>query len=198
MHVNGKNVQVFMEQDLPEIHRVVENVKSGGKALNLKVLNEFLIEQLNKLLSGFTAVDSDTSDANLKKIKRSGNEGDTQCLKCDRPCRKKAIFCTEGSHWIHYYCERLSSEEIKTNENSCKTDPEGRYMCKICQSKSTTNEKTTRRLALPPVELKRSPSSAELILEEESCDDKSNRKAMNRNWSNQKSNPALKTKAGNK
>ena len=28
--------------------------------------------------------------------------------------------------------------------------------------------------------------------------DKSNRKAMNRNWSNQKVNPALKTKAGNK
>ena len=27
---------------------------------------------------------------------------------------------------------------------------------------------------------------------------KSNRKAMNRNWSNQKSSPALKTKAGNK
>ena len=27
---------------------------------------------------------------------------------------------------------------------------------------------------------------------------KRNRKAMNRNWSNQKANPALKTKAGNK
>ena len=27
---------------------------------------------------------------------------------------------------------------------------------------------------------------------------KSNRKSMNRNWSNQKANPALKTKAGNK
>ena len=27
---------------------------------------------------------------------------------------------------------------------------------------------------------------------------RSNRKAMNRNWSNQKANPALKTKAGNK
>ena len=26
----------------------------------------------------------------------------------------------------------------------------------------------------------------------------SNRKAMNRNWSNQKANPALKTKVGNK
>ena len=44
-------------------------------------------------------------------------------------------------------------------------------MCKICQSKSTTNEKTTRRLALPPVELNRSPNSAELILDEESCYD---------------------------
>ena len=28
--------------------------------------------------------------------------------------------------------------------------------------------------------------------------EKSNRKAMNRNWSNQKANPALKIKAGNK
>ena len=27
---------------------------------------------------------------------------------------------------------------------------------------------------------------------------KSNRKAMNRNWSNQKANPVLKTKVGNK
>ena len=29
-------------------------------------------------------------------------------------------------------------------------------------------------------------------------EEKSNRKAMNRNWSNQKANPALKTKTGNK
>ena len=28
--------------------------------------------------------------------------------------------------------------------------------------------------------------------------DKSNRKAMNRNWHNQKANPPLKTKTGNK
>ena len=32
----------------------------------------------------------------------------------------------------------------------------------------------------------------------ESCFCKSNRKSMNRNWSNQKANPALKTKTGNK
>ena len=31
-----------------------------------------------------------------------------------------------------------------------------------------------------------------------SRDDKSNRTAMDRNWSNQKANPALKTKVGNK
>ena len=87
MFVNGKNVQVFMEQDLPEIHRIVQNVRSGGKALNLKVLNELLIEQLNKLLSGSTAVHSDMTDANPKQIKSSGSECDIQCLKCNKPCR---------------------------------------------------------------------------------------------------------------
>ena len=35
-------------------------------------------------------------------------------------------------------------------------------------------------------------------LEFKSNIDESNRKAMNRNWSNQKANPPLKTKAGNK
>ena len=42
----------------------------------------------------------------------------------------------------------------------------------------------------------------DLLFKEVCCqqlsDFKSNRKAMNRNWSNQKTNPALKTKAGNK
>ena len=32
----------------------------------------------------------------------------------------------------------------------------------------------------------------------DTCLHKSNRKAMNRNWSNQKPNPVLKTKMGNK
>ena len=36
-----------------------------------------------------------------------------------------------------------------------------------------------------------------LILMNKGLKGKSNRKAMNRNWSNQKANPALKTKAGN-
>ena len=37
-----------------------------------------------------------------------------------------------------------------------------------------------------------------LVLLKEPQDKKINRKAMSRNWSNQKANPALKTKAGNK
>ena len=36
------------------------------------------------------------------------------------------------------------------------------------------------------------------VCSQQLSDFKSNRKAMNRNWSNQKANPALKTKAGNK
>ena len=113
MLVNGKNVQVFLERDLAENYHIVQNVEFGGKALNLKMFNELLIGQLNSLLSGSTAVDSDTTSANLKQIKSSDNKDDIQCLKCNKPCRKRNTFCTEGSHWIHYHCEKLSSEEIK-------------------------------------------------------------------------------------
>ena len=39
----------------------------------------------------------------------------------------------------------------------------------------------------------------EVILNQHAAEsNRSNRKAMNRNWSNQKANPALKTKTGNK
>ena len=40
--------------------------------------------------------------------------------------------------------------------------------------------------------------SQKLEVEYEARPEKSKRKAMNRNWSNQKANPALNTKAGNK
>ena len=36
-----------------------------------------------------------------------------------------------------------------------------------------------------------------LIQNDQAVSEKSNEKAMNRNWSNQKTNPALKTKMGN-
>ena len=42
------------------------------------------------------------------------------------------------------------------------------------------------------------PYSITSILSKIRHSKKSNRKAMNRNWSNQKANPALKTKAGTK
>ena len=42
-----------------------------------------------------------------------------------------------------------------------------------------------------------SPEDQNMVLQDDIAS-KSNRKAMNRNWSNQKANPALKTKAGNK
>ena len=38
----------------------------------------------------------------------------------------------------------------------------------------------------------------QMVSEPTRGDNKSNRKAMNRNWSNQKANPVLKTKTGNK
>ena len=51
-----------------------------------------------------------------------------------------------------------------------------------------------RRVALTPPSLKYFCCT----IEESFTAHESNRKAMNRNWSNQKANPALKTKTGNK
>ena len=56
-------------------------------------------------------------------------------------------------------------------------------LCKCIEHKATHKpQKFVKKLT---------PSSVFSVVE-------SNRKAMNRNWSNQKANPALKTKAGNK
>ena len=54
-----------------------------------------------------------------------------------------------------------------------------------------------------PVLLMRKTESNAIVLDKDNndCilfDNKSNRKVMNRNWKNQKANPALKTKTGNK
>ena len=164
MLLNGRDTQVFVEHDLPEIHHIAQNVKFGGQALNLKALNELFIEQLNKLLAGSTAVHSESTITNMKQIKNLEKEEDIQCLKCNRPCRKKASFCTSGEHWIHYNCEKLSPEEIQINEN----DLDGSYTCKMCRSESAPNEKATRKLTLPAIEGNCNPNLAELILDEES------------------------------
>ena len=164
MLLNGRDTQVFVEHDLPEIHHIVQNVKFGGQALNLKALNELFIEQLNKLLAGSTAVHSESTITNMKQIKNSEKEEDIQCLKCNRPCRKKASFCTNGEHWIHYNCEKLSPEEIQINENYL----DGSYTCKMCRSESAPNEKATRKLTVPAIKGNCNPNLAELILDEES------------------------------
>ena len=46
-HVNGKNVNKFIEEDLPNITSVAINVILNGSKVNLQALNTLLEEQLH-------------------------------------------------------------------------------------------------------------------------------------------------------
>ena len=60
----------------------------------------------------------------------------------------------------------------------------------ICEKKIQISPMRQQKLSISPFPI--------INLLPAYTNNKSNRKAMNRNWSNQKANPALKTKAGNK
>ena len=48
--VNGKQIEKFLNDDLPKIHDLIKTVVLNGKVVNLKPLNQALEFQLKKLL----------------------------------------------------------------------------------------------------------------------------------------------------
>lgn len=50
------------------------------------------------------------------------------CPGCKRPVRTRGAACMQGKHWIHYRCDKLTSEEIYRLDN----DPGFIYNCKVC------------------------------------------------------------------
>lgn len=55
-------------------------------------------------------------------------------MKCQRPCRSESAYCDVGNHWIHYNCEKLSSNEIATVQN----DNLNTHFCNLCKNNQTT------------------------------------------------------------
>ena len=45
--------------------------------------------------------------------------------------------CVKERHWVHYFCDRLTAEEIHRLDN----DPGYIYICKKCQVSDNTNLK---------------------------------------------------------
>ena len=87
-------------------------------------------------------------------------------------------------------------QDIEQKLNSDVNQGRAVTLLQICQNLNSF--KLSRISSLPAI-IKRIQSKMKALeCSQDSSHYKSNRKAMNRNWSNQKANPALKTKAGNK
>ena len=105
----------------------VEKALNNNNNPDIGNLNEVFIEQLimSQLLKLFNSEKS-------KKILSAGYDRKHKllALKCHRPCRSKSTYCDVGNHWIHYNCEKLSSNEIPTVES----DNLNTHFCNLCKN----------------------------------------------------------------
>ena len=109
MLVNGKREIDFLNKDLPLI---LENTSE---------------EQMRE-------VNSDFQDALTKLSMDNDKNSNPKCKKCKKDCKSNCVLCDVCRHWGHYYCERLSQNEVAELK-----DPESNrmfYKCKMCLSPS--------------------------------------------------------------
>lgn len=122
--INGKNCELFIDNDLDNIHHIMTNTKIDGAKINNEMLNQNLA---SKLQSALNVIKNSCSSVN-NNTKEIEDEIE-KCYKCKRPCKTKSVKCING-HWLHYACEKLTKTEISTVEDEKTTFV---YTCKICQ-----------------------------------------------------------------
>jgi hypothetical protein len=122
--INGPGANYFLANDMVAIHRIIiDSLREEGiKKLNIDQLNRDLGHQLEQLLNN---VDINKMNKNHETVQT----GDTTCPKCNKKCRTRSTYCTDGQHWVHYKCQKLTNQEIQEIENSKSDD---QYQCKLC------------------------------------------------------------------
>ena len=125
--VNGRSVDRFLQEDLKKLHTVIESAKVDGKAVDIAELNKILAKQLSGVLN------LNSQQSNTPAIKETDNVESSKCIKCEKYCHKRAAFCENTLHWIHYRCDKLSVETIQKIEN----DPTYKYECQVCVEAET-------------------------------------------------------------
>ena len=140
--VNGKNVQTFINIDVPKIHTIISSVTLNGHKVDLKNMNDRLCEQLTKIQqSAGASVNNScnlpTNDEKISAIDESKTDtvricqtnlplgdinGPSLCRKCNRNVLTRGVYCTQGHHWIHYRCDKLSKEEIMSKGKTPMTN----------------------------------------------------------------------------
>ncbi|CAG2250966.1 unnamed protein product [Mytilus edulis] len=118
--VNGKDQNRFVDVDLIEIRQIAQNAKCGKSKVNLTHLNNLMRERLEQTVGA--KITQATCDKNV-------NAG-ILCIKCNRSCRTRSAYCTTGKHWVHYKCQKMTSQEIA--EIELEEENDDNYTCKIC------------------------------------------------------------------
>ena len=155
--VNGKNCSLFRDNDLQKIQDIIDKATFTEQIPNIDKLNSLIAMQINACLK-----------QNEPKSPPKIQENDIKCVKCKKNCKSRGTFCTIGSHWVHYNCERLTNEEITRIEKS----KDENYMCKICQNeppkKVTLEIESPKKVTLEIPAIKHlSPEKTGSLMEEE-------------------------------
>lgn len=103
--ISGKNTQIFVDRDLKNIHKIIESATQNNTEAHLTNLNVRMAEPLTKLLQT-RLVDKSTMPQETDELSNPpiSSRSSINCIKC----KTKSTYCTDGKHWIHYNCEKLS------------------------------------------------------------------------------------------
>ncbi|MEW8309202.1 MAG: hypothetical protein G8D88_18940, partial [gamma proteobacterium symbiont of Ctena orbiculata] len=160
MLLNGRDIDQFMNFHLPVIHELMcKSVKDEGLQ-SVSNYNFILATQFRKVLDERQSNQAANSEARLTEYSQvatdaildnglpkypsggaklsSASPSDTQCPRCKRKCQTRSAYCENGSHWIHYYCDRLTEGEIDRLHN----DQGFIYVCKQCRKTIDAEEET--------------------------------------------------------
>ena len=136
--VNGKGTNIFIEKDLPNIHKIIKDVTLNVNRINIKNWNEKLEKELMKLKSTqeqigvkFAIPDNTVENQNAK------------CFKCNRNVQSRAVLCDKGQQWVHYRCLKLNSDEIRLLETQDRNED---YTCKLCVEIIDTSQSKSRTI----------------------------------------------------
>ena len=158
MLLNGRDVDWFMDSHLPQIHSImVQSVQDEGLG-SVSNYNHILATQMQNILDERQALGHGMSSKSVNreshlhcasqvkvtdsppqnKVTQQNNGPNQVCPKCKRAVQSRAALCELGNHWIHYFCDRLTQDEVDRLSN----DPGFIYTCKLCRNKNNSDPKT--------------------------------------------------------
>ena len=121
--LNGKQNSTFIEDHLPVIHQIMCQAVKDQNLGSVASLNEILGSQLQNVLDERTCVNDVHYTPNRPSAQRTsvlnkppeppGREGrrkeeNVTCLRCKPPTKSRGAYCEAGSHWIHYFFNKLT------------------------------------------------------------------------------------------